>query len=66
MRFRMENLSDNQSSIHANKGKGETGIGLALGARGTPTFFINGLKLMAAHPFETFRIIIEDQLKTKP
>lgn len=49
---------------YVNKVEGETGIGLALGARGTPTFFINGLKLVGAHPFQTFRSIIEDQLKT--
>ncbi|MCZ6479858.1 MAG: thioredoxin domain-containing protein [candidate division NC10 bacterium] len=52
------------AGTHAKKVEGETGIGLALGARGTPTFFINGLKLVGAHPFQTFRSIIEDQLKT--
>ncbi|MFQ5882586.1 MAG: DsbA family protein [Candidatus Methylomirabilales bacterium] len=51
---------------YAEKVEGETGIGLALGARGTPTFFINGLKLVGAHPFQTFRSIIEEELKSIP
>lgn len=52
------------SGKYAKKVEGETGIGRFLGANGTPTFFINGLKLVGAHPFETFRAIIEEQLKT--
>jgi protein-disulfide isomerase len=34
-----------------------------LGANGTPTFFINGLRLVGAHPFETFRAIIDEELR---
>jgi protein-disulfide isomerase len=34
-----------------------------LGAYGTPTFFINGAKLAGAYPFETFKAVIDAQLK---
>jgi protein-disulfide isomerase len=34
-----------------------------LGARGTPTFFINGKLLMGAQPIEAFRAVIDPELK---
>jgi len=34
----------------------------ALGARGTPTFFINGRKLIGAQPFEAFKTLIDEEL----
>jgi len=37
----------------------------ALGINGTPTFIVNGQKLVGAHPLETFRTIIDDALKTR-
>jgi protein-disulfide isomerase len=37
--------------------------GLSLGARATPVFFINGMMLVGAHPLETFRKIIEEELQ---
>ena len=33
-----------------------------LGVTGTPTFFINGLPLIGAHPYQTFRLRIEQAL----
>lgn len=36
--------------------------GRALGVRGTPTFFVNGRRLVGAHPIETFREVIRDAL----
>jgi len=33
-----------------------------LGIRGTPTFFVNGLALVGAQPFEYFQAVIEDEL----
>jgi protein-disulfide isomerase len=36
--------------------------GKALGVRGTPTFFINGKKVVGAQPFATFQRIIEGLL----
>jgi len=35
----------------------------ALGATGTPAFFINGRKLSGAQPFEAFRALVEEELK---
>jgi protein-disulfide isomerase len=37
--------------------------GKAKGVSGTPTFFINGQKLVGAQPFEAFERIIEEKLK---
>ena len=34
----------------------------ALGVTGTPTFFVNGIPLIGAHPVETFREVIEEAL----
>ena len=53
------------SGKYLQKVKEETAIGLALGARATPVFFINGMMLVGAHPFETFREIIEGELNRK-
>ncbi len=36
--------------------------GAALGVSGTPGFFINGIKLSGAQPFENFEAIIESEL----
>ncbi len=55
-----------ESDKYANKVEGETGIGILLGANGTPTFFINGKKLVGAHPFQTFQRIIEEELTAAP
>jgi predicted DsbA family dithiol-disulfide isomerase len=35
----------------------------ALGITATPTFVINGIKLVGAHPVEAFRSVIADELK---
>lgn len=37
--------------------------GTALGVRGTPTFFVNGRRLVGAHPIETFREAVQDALE---
>ncbi|MBN2361295.1 MAG: thioredoxin domain-containing protein [Deltaproteobacteria bacterium] len=36
-----------------------------LGARGTPTFFINGRRLVGAQPIGQFKALIDDELKKK-
>jgi len=36
--------------------------GRARGVRGTPTFFVNGRRLVGAHPIEAFREVIRDAL----
>ncbi|HVR61297.1 MAG TPA: thioredoxin domain-containing protein [Polyangia bacterium] len=37
----------------------------AAGASGTPTFFINGTRLVGAQPYEKFKSVIDDELKKK-
>jgi protein-disulfide isomerase len=39
--------------------------GSAVGANGTPTFFINGKRLVGAMPFESFKAIIDAELSNK-
>jgi protein-disulfide isomerase len=39
--------------------------GSALGANGTPTFFINGRKVVGAVPFESFKQVIDAELALK-
>ena len=36
--------------------------GRARGVRGTPTFFVNGRRLVGSHPIEAFRELIRDAL----
>jgi protein-disulfide isomerase len=36
--------------------------GLSLGVRGTPTFFVNGRRLVGSQPFEVFREAVQDAL----
>ncbi len=37
--------------------------GLRLGVRGTPTFFINGIPVVGAQPFEVFQQVIQQELE---
>jgi protein-disulfide isomerase len=39
--------------------------GAAVGATGTPTFFINGTKVVGAQPFDAFKTVIDSELKAK-
>jgi protein-disulfide isomerase len=39
--------------------------GAAVGATGTPTFFINGTKLVGAQPTDAFKVAIDKELKGK-
>jgi protein-disulfide isomerase len=39
------------------------GDGQAYGVGGTPTFFINGVKVVGAQPYEVFQQVIEQELK---
>ncbi len=41
----------------------DSAAGMAAGANGTPTFFINGRELVGAQPFEAFKSAIDDELK---
>lgn len=42
----------------------DASVGASMGLNGTPTFFINGLKVVGAQPFEVFQQIIDNELKT--
>jgi len=37
----------------------------AAGATGTPTFFINGQRLVGAQPFDAFKRVIDEELKRR-
>ncbi|HEY2904042.1 MAG TPA: thioredoxin domain-containing protein [Polyangia bacterium] len=39
--------------------------GAAVGATGTPTFFVNGTRLVGAQPFDQFKTLIDAELKAK-
>jgi protein-disulfide isomerase len=45
--------------------QGDMVAGNAVGANGTPTFFINGRKLVGAMPFESFKAIIDAELSSR-
>jgi protein-disulfide isomerase len=51
------------SDKYLKKIEGETSVAALLGARGTPTFFINERLLVGAQPFEVFRKVIEEEIK---
>jgi len=51
------------SGRYAEEVKKDYQDGAAYGVEGTPTFFINGYKLVGAQPFEVFQQIIEAELK---
>ncbi len=40
-------------------------LGKRMGVRGTPTFFINGTKLVGAQPYEKFKAVVESALANK-
>ena len=43
----------------------DAAAGNAVGANGTPTFFINGRKLVGAMPFESFKQVIDAELAAR-
>jgi protein-disulfide isomerase len=49
-----------QASIQSDMSAGS-----AVGASGTPTFFINGKKLVGAMPFDSFKQVIDAELAAK-
>lgn len=51
------------SAKYKEKVEGETAVAAFLGARGTPTFFVNGRLLVGAQPFEVFQSVIEEELR---
>lgn len=51
------------SDGYLKKIEGETAVAAFLGARGTPTFFVNRRLLVGAQPFKVFRTVIEEEQK---
>lgn len=41
----------------------DSSAGSALGASGTPTFFLNGRQIVGAQPFESFKAMIDEEIK---
>jgi protein-disulfide isomerase len=58
-----------KSSIEAHRAQAaiqaEMNAGTAVGASGTPTFFINGRRLVGALPYDSFKQIIDAELAAK-
>jgi len=41
----------------------DSAAGMAVGANGTPTFYINGREFVGAQPFASFKAVIDDEMK---
>jgi len=58
-----------KASVEAHRAQAaiqaDMNAGSALGANGTPTFFINGRKVVGAVPFESFKQVIDAELALK-
>jgi protein-disulfide isomerase len=63
------NMSKFKAALDSGKFKDKVDAdakeGAAVGATGTPTFFINGTKVVGAQPFEQFKTVIDTELKSK-
>ncbi len=51
-----------RADAHRAEVQREMDLATELGARGTPSFFINGKKLVGAQPFESFRAVVDREL----
>ncbi|MBF0173577.1 MAG: DsbA family protein [Magnetococcales bacterium] len=51
------------SNRHAERITSDSATGRELGITGTPTFFINGVKLVGAIPLNTFKEVIDREIK---
>jgi protein-disulfide isomerase len=51
---------------YRKKVEGETAVAASLGARGTPTFFVNGRLMVGAQPFKVFQNVINEELINSP
>jgi len=60
-------LQDFNSCLNSQKAKqeveGDIEEGLDAGVRSTPTFFVNGIEIQGAQPYERFREVIESELE---
>jgi protein-disulfide isomerase len=53
------------SGVHKAQIEADVAQARALGATGTPSFFINGRKVRGAQPFERFKAVIDEELAKK-
>jgi protein-disulfide isomerase len=51
------------SGKFAKRVEEDSAAGMAAGANGTPTFFVNGREFVGAQPFESFKNVIDEELK---
>jgi len=51
-----------ESRKHASRIEADMAAGNAVGAQGSPTFFINGKKLVGAQPLDAFKQLIDGEL----
>ena len=52
-----------QQATHAKEVEKERALASEVGARGTPTFFINGVKVVGAQPYPKFQTAIDEQIE---
>ena len=57
--------SDMDGHKYQDKIKADSAEGTKVGAQGTPTFFINGNKLVGAQPVDAFKKLIDAELAKK-
>jgi len=50
------------NTSYANEVQGDLQYASSIGVRSTPTFFINGIALIGAQPFEAFQQVIDSEL----
>jgi protein-disulfide isomerase len=51
------------SNKYASQIEADSSEGMRVGANGTPTFFINGRTVVGAQPFDSFKRVIDEELK---
>lgn len=55
--------TDMKDKVLETKVRTQQSQGAVLGARGTPSFFVNGRHLSGAQPFAAFKVLIDEELK---
>jgi protein-disulfide isomerase/tRNA A-37 threonylcarbamoyl transferase component Bud32 len=50
------------NGTHQQKVKDDQALAAKLGARGTPSFFVNGKKVIGAQPLDAFKEVVNDEL----
>jgi protein-disulfide isomerase len=53
-------LDNGSANVHVQQ---DLAVGRQIGVQGTPNFYINGINLVGAQPFEAFKKVIDDEIK---